>query len=386
MTADRDTPRTAEEIAEEFYRRYLRGPLGLQKEWILAVLTEAREGAERERDEARASEMGLLADVSIGAALLINERDDARREAASLRAERDALKATPGAADALPLGPGGLGAIEHLVFVATGEMAHRRKGRCPSAANPKARDYECSACHAIDTASAALAPSPRPTQPPTTNGEESPSQPEFMRMLDAYERASVRYDKDASEERYEALDRTRYALRDAWRDALDSLAALWSERDALAARLAVQAVNLKATIFRLDRAASGLLAMVSRQHHLPGDPTAWKSAIDNLRAALGSPGSAPVAPEGRETKVLACSVCHYATDLCIHLAAEQEKLRAAPEAPAPSGEPRTDDDLPTCKVCDGDGWRTGCNPCRGTGIEQPAPDAPATNNNSSKEG
>jgi hypothetical protein len=60
-----------------------------------------------------------------------------------------------------------------------------------------------------------------------------PTRPEFMRMLDAYERAAYRYDRnDASEESCEALDRTRYALRDAWRDALDGLAALEAERDA----------------------------------------------------------------------------------------------------------------------------------------------------------
>jgi hypothetical protein len=49
-------------------------------------------------------------------------------------------------------------------------------------------------------------------------------------------------------------------------------------------------------------------------------------------------------------------------------AAAMKNARAALSTPS---SPRTDDDLPTCKVCEGDGWRTGCNPCCGTGIEQP---------------
>jgi hypothetical protein len=60
--------------------------------------------------------------------------------------------------------------------------------------------------------------------PPSGTAREPslPTQPQFMRLLDAYERAAARYDRNSSEANEAALDAARYALRDAWRTALDS--------------------------------------------------------------------------------------------------------------------------------------------------------------------
>jgi hypothetical protein len=234
-----------------------------------------------------------------------------------------------------------------------------------------------------------------------------PTQPEFMRMLDAYERASVRYDNDASEEKYKALDRTRYALRDAWRDALAAregaererdeerrcrltnehemrradaeIAALRSERDALAAR-----VRGMRDAFR-DIAANDK-THYDHHEHRPSDGkkprevgggSIFLTPKEIAEAALASPavdapcpecgGSemvgtgqpsgeggeefdrcpscalAPVAPEGRETVAESLEYARACTAEAGRLIAEHAKATSttfigrAPETPAPSG-------------------------------------------------
>jgi hypothetical protein len=234
--------------------------------------------------------------------------------------------------------------------------------------------------------------------------------PALLSSLAAAEERARRAEGERDEARLDSHDDNaskRFALRE--RDEARS------ERDALAARLAVQAVNLKATIFRLDRAASALLAMVSRQHHLPGSPAEWRNAIDNLRATLASSGSAPVAPardardavisalyrscpfspdtgcrrcrvcdaaervaalapvapEGRETEC-ACGHRAHAPYRCgvqiITPGREAETLPAcrctgaAPETPAPTGEPVTDPKR--WHLCRHDILRSDCAECR----------------------
>jgi hypothetical protein len=149
---------------------------------------------------------------------------------------------------------------------------------------------------------------------------DSPESVAARTALESAILAALREAREGAERERGEERRCRLTNEQEMRRADAEIGALRSERDALAARLAVQAVNLKATIFRLDRAASALLAMVSRQHHLPGSPAEWRNAIDNLRAAL-APGSAPVAPrtfdewiqtpEAEKVRLGVCKTCGH---------------------------------------------------------------------------
>jgi hypothetical protein len=140
-----------------------------------------------------------------------------------------------------------------------------------------------------------------------------PTQPEFMRLLDACERAAARYDRNSTESNEKALDAARYELRDAWSGALDAIPA---PSPALAAAPVSE-----------EEGSEGSAAVSDCAKTMPGNPVAWchrpeghGGRCEFVFSTTVSPYRAPAPPPST------------GDDLLSFIRREREKWRSGPKA------------------------------------------------------